>query len=254
MKVHIVYRHKNQESEPHVHEQGQFVYIEEGVLSLRSDKGAWIVPKEHLGWIPKGKKHSALAMCDVKGWTILTDSRFNKILPLEICTIKATPLLMALLDRIVHHENDSPQFHKKIMDLLLEEVKNIETEKLSIPLPLSPNLLLVARAVLDDLGCVKKLEEWAQLAGTSKRTFTRHFLMETGMTFDEWRKNAISMRAVELLAQGQQVSEVAFDLGYESVSAFIAMFKKHFGHTPMRFFQKKSRERSPRRNPPDITL
>lgn len=243
MKVQIVERHKNHESQPHFHEQGQFVYIEEGVVNLRSDKGAWLVPKEHLGWIPKGLVHSALALCDFKGWTILTDVRFNRILPDKICTLKATPLLLALLERMVHQHHESEPFRRKLIDLLLEEVKNIETEKLSIPLPLSPNLLIVARTALDDLSCVRNLEEWAELADTSKRTFTRHFLLETGMTFDEWRKNALCMKAVELLAQGRQVSDVAFDLGYESVSAFIAMFKKHFGNTPLRFFQKSHRDR-----------
>lgn len=229
-------RSKKHESPPHSHENGQFVFVESGVLHLRSTHGAWIVPKEHLGWIPKDEVHNAQALSDVKGWTILTNQKFEDILPKKICTIKTTPLLTALLDRIVH-TNDNEEFKAKAFDLIFEELKNIETEKLQIPLPLSPNLASIAQDVLDDLGQIKRIEEWAALAGTSKRTFTRHFLLETGMTFDEWRKNAIGLKAVELLSQGRQVSDIAFDLGYESVSAFIAMFKKHFGKTPTHFFR-----------------
>lgn len=236
MRVSTFERSKKHESPPHFHENGQFVFVETGVLHLRSTQGAWIVPKEHLGWIPKGEVHSAQTLCDAKGWTILTSQRFEDILPKKICTLKTSPLLTALLDRIVHTK-DSESFRIKAVDLIHEELKYIETENLQIPLPLSTNLAVVAQKVLDDLSQIKRIEEWAALAGTSKRTFTRHFLLETGMTFDEWRKNAISLKAVELLSQGRQVSDIAFDLGYESVSAFIAMFKKHFGKTPTSFFR-----------------
>ena len=34
------------------------------------------------------------------------------------------------------------------------------------------------------------------------------------------------------IEQGQSVTAVALDCGYNSVSAFISAFKKHFGSTP----------------------
>ena len=39
-----------------------------------------------------------------------------------------------------------------------------------------------------------------------------------------------------LLAGGEAVTNVAMDVGYESPSAFIAMFKKVLGTTPGRYF------------------
>jgi AraC-like DNA-binding protein len=41
--------------------------------------------------------------------------------------------------------------------------------------------------------------------------------------------------AVARLAEGQAVTTVAYDLGYESPSAFIAMFRRNLGHTPGRY-------------------
>ena len=43
------------------------------------------------------------------------------------------------------------------------------------------------------------------------------------------------LAAVEWLASGRPVTQVALDLGYESPSAFIAMFKRHMGDTPGQF-------------------
>ena len=38
------------------------------------------------------------------------------------------------------------------------------------------------------------------------------------------------------LAAGHSVQQVSMDLGYESVSAFITVFKKRLGTTPKRYF------------------
>ncbi|SAL38007.1 AraC family transcriptional regulator [Caballeronia udeis] len=44
------------------------------------------------------------------------------------------------------------------------------------------------------------------------------------------------MRALEMLASGTAVTTIALDLGYENVSAFIAMFRRTFGVTPTQYF------------------
>jgi AraC-like DNA-binding protein len=46
------------------------------------------------------------------------------------------------------------------------------------------------------------------------------------------------MRAQELLAAGTPVTTVALDLGYETVSAFIAMFRRAYGVTPTRYVEE----------------
>ncbi len=55
---------------------------------------------------------------------------------------------------------------------------------------------------------------------------------ETGFTFTEWRQRARMLRALGMLAEGAAVTTVALDLGYSSISAFIALFRRTFGATP----------------------
>ncbi len=55
------------------------------------------------------------------------------------------------------------------------------------------------------------------------------------MTMAEWRQRLRMLRAVQLLAEGQPVTAAALAVGYSSVSAFIAVFKKEFGATPGRY-------------------
>ena len=63
----------------------------------------------------------------------------------------------------------------------------------------------------------------------------RLFLVETKMTVGEWRRRLRLLHGVRLLAGGESVTNVAFDAGYASTSAFIAAFKRTFGMTPSRY-------------------
>jgi AraC-like DNA-binding protein len=55
------------------------------------------------------------------------------------------------------------------------------------------------------------------------------------MSFSSWRERVRLLSAVEMLAAGTPVITVALDLGYDSPSAFSAMFRKNFGTPPSRF-------------------
>ena len=63
------------------------------------------------------------------------------------------------------------------------------------------------------------------------------FLKETGLTFGAWRQRLRLISAVARLAEGQAVTTVAFDLGYDSPSAFIAMFRRQLGAPPGRYLR-----------------
>ena len=51
------------------------------------------------------------------------------------------------------------------------------------------------------------------------------------------RQQARLLRALELLAEDRPVTSIALDLGYESPSAFIAMFRRAVGSTPGRYLK-----------------
>ncbi|WP_164040967.1 helix-turn-helix domain-containing protein, partial [Serratia marcescens] len=71
--------------------------------------------------------------------------------------------------------------------------------------------------------------EWGARVGASNRTLSRLFQRETGMSFLRWRQQLHVGLALQRLAQGDQVTTIAGDLGYESVSAFITMFRRMLG-------------------------
>ncbi|MEM7511807.1 MAG: helix-turn-helix domain-containing protein [Bacteroidota bacterium] len=80
------------------------------------------------------------------------------------------------------------------------------------------------------------IEEFARLCGMSISAFKRKF----GEVFQESPGKYISRKklekASELLASSSlRVSEIAYDLGYETISTFNRSFKAHFGQSPSEY-------------------
>jgi AraC-like DNA-binding protein len=119
--------------------------------------------------------------------------------------------------------------------VIAEELRGAQPEPLEVPLPSSPRLLKAAQSVLTSPTTAISLDKIAALAGMSRRSFARHFRTQTGWSFARWKRAVIAQHALELVASGHKVSSVATDVGYESVSAFIAMFRRQYGDSPRRF-------------------
>ena len=67
----------------------------------------------------------------------------------------------------------------------------------------------------------------------------RVFLEETRMHFGQWRQQFRLLHALQLLASGEKVTAAALEAGYNSPSAFIAMFRKQLGTTPKRYLESE---------------
>ncbi len=64
----------------------------------------------------------------------------------------------------------------------------------------------------------------------------RLFVRETGSRFVDWRHQVRLAQALVRLAQGQNIAAVARAVGYDSASAFTAMFRHSLGKTPRDYF------------------
>ena len=73
----------------------------------------------------------------------------------------------------------------------------------------------------------------------ARRTFMRAVSAQVGMSFGRWRQQARLFAALEMLAQGESVTEASVAVGYDSVSAFIEMFRKMLGATPQMYFRSQ---------------
>ncbi|HEY9572044.1 MAG TPA: AraC family transcriptional regulator, partial [Pusillimonas sp.] len=122
-----------------------------------------------------------------------------------------------------------------LMDLLLEELTEEFATPLHLPTPRDHRLARICMHIQEHLDDMKTLQEWAKELGYDQRTLHRLFMQELGMSFLQWRQQAKLLAALEWLAEGRQVLGIALDLGYQTQSAFTAMFRRNMGITPSDF-------------------
>ena len=94
----------------------------------------------------------------------------------------------------------------------------------------------MATAITDDPANGRTLETWASIVGANSRTLARLFSEETNKTFQSWQHQAKLLAGTVKHMEGRPVTSVALDVGYESSSAFIAMFKRALGMTLGQYF------------------
>lgn len=222
----------------HHHLPCQFLYTSKGVLTVDTDEGTWVVPESHAVLIPANIGHSIeapghLTLRNLYIQPCIAKTSFKK------CGVVSVPsLLRELIKYAADFSTDYPDnsHEDRIMSVILDLLGKLETVPFLLPSPVDPRLTMITNGLLKVPGDTKTLAEWAEIVGTTERTVTRLFRKETGMSFEQWRRQARLMVAVQRLATGEQVTSISFDLGYSSVSAFVAMFKKELGKTPGNFF------------------
>jgi AraC-like DNA-binding protein len=158
-------------------------------------------------------------------------------MPRSCQVLPVSPLLRELIVRAtelpLQYEEDGPAGH--VVALILTELHGLQALPLHLPMPQEPRLRTLCLALLAAPGDQRTLADWARTVHASERTVARLFLSQTGLSFGAWRQQARVLEAMARLGGGAQVTQVAFDLGYDSVSAFSAMFRRAAGASPSTF-------------------
>lgn len=221
----------------HQHGRAQLVYASSGVMTVTTQSAVYVIPPQRAVWMPAGTEHCIDAQRAVSMRSLYIDEKLTGLCPPKPYVLQITPLLRELIMAVFamgnEYADDSPQ--DRLMQVILDQIVAQPKLELSLHLPTDPRLLRITNALMDDPANKLTLEEWATIAGASKRTLNRLFGKQTGLSFQQWRQQLRLQRGVELLVAGESVSRIALDLGYENASAFIAMFRRCFGVTPGKY-------------------
>lgn len=224
---------------PHAHDWAQFTYSAEGVLTVSTNEGRFTAPPAMAVWIPPGVTHEIRTVGAAKFRSLYIAKDRAAGMPAHCAVLTVDPLLRQLVLEAVAlpREWDASGAPGRLMTVVLDRIRIAERAKLDLPLPSDRRLRCITDALLADPADRRDLDRFARQAGAASRTLARLFKKETGMTFGAWRRRRVLVAALERLNDGAPVTSVALDLGYESPSAFIAMFKRVLGATPSRYMQ-----------------
>lgn len=236
------YRLGTREIDWHSHLRGQVFCVENGLVHVRTPQGSWLLPPHRAGWIPPGVAHKVSISGAMSGWSVVIAPAACQALPTSPCVIGISELMRALVRRAVswtqQAQLDARQ--ERMLAVLLDEMGQAPHEPLHLPMPEDRRLLRIANAILEQPEDKRTMEDWAQWAGLSPSTLGRLFTAETQVTFAQWRQQARLTHALERLARGDSVANVADALGYATPSNFIAMFRRCFGDSPAHYFAQRA--------------
>jgi len=225
----------------HSHARAQLLYASSGVMTVSTPQGSWVVPPNRALWIPAAVDHEITMAGRVAMRTLYIDPTAAGGLPATCRVTAVSGLLRELILRAVEmpllYDERGPD--GRIAALIFDELQLLPILPLHLPSPADPRLARLCAAVAREPGDNRTLGQWGAEVGASARTLARLFVRETGMTFAAWRAQARLLQALSRLAGGEKVTTVALDLGYDSPSAFIAMFRRQLGVTPSRYFAAK---------------
>ena len=222
----------------HAHSDGQLVYAATGVMVVGSDMGYWVVPPSRALWLAPGIRHWARTSGNVQLRSVMFGGGPGASMLSESCVLAVTPLMRevinVLADRAAGTEMSARD--SALTAVLLHELRELPVLPVHLPSLRASQLSVIERHVLEKPHDLISLANWAVKLNVDQRTLHRHFVRQTGMPYRRWLQQAHLLLALEWLADGQKVIDVAAGLGYNSQSAFTVMFRRNLGTTPAAFF------------------
>jgi len=223
----------------HRHPEDQLLFASQGVMTVRTKEGIWVVPPLRAVWIPANTLHIVSMSGRVSMRTLYFLPGLVHALPRKCLVINVSSLLRELILHACALGKLRKRIpaQRRIIEIIVDQLKVSELIPLQLPHPSDSRAMRIVNALVAQPDDQRTLERLCRDCGASKRTIERLFIAETKMTFSKWRQQVRLLHAMQLLASGEKVTGAAMEAGYSSTSAFISMFRKQLGTTPTRFFE-----------------
>jgi len=232
----------------HCYDKHQLLYAEGGFLYVKTRQHCFLLPANHAAWIPAQCLHRVSSNASRLCMRTLyfdenrkLDARLNKV---NIFPVNKLGQEMIYKTR---EWNNSFQdytpleqlFFQAFILLIPQWMDNSVT--LAIPTSNHHKLSLILNYIQSNLHNEITVADIANRFAISKRTITRLFKQEIGMTFRAYLRISRIAKAMDLLGDsGHNVSTVAYAVGYESISAFSTTFHSLIGIRPQQYMKRMS--------------
>ena len=224
---------------PHHHDDKiQIIYAPIGKIQIVTEQNLYLLPQGSGLVIPAGVEHNLMVPDSADVRVVNLDTSLNYISKLKSCAlVSISPLFSAVVDELSRYnrtfEEDTPE--ARLCMVLIDCIEKASLNPTSLPIPADRRIRQIVDGLLNASSDKKTIEEWCSLIGASRRTITRLFVSETGMNYQSYRQHLQIYRSLALLHDTKNINTVAYDVGYESPSAFSAAFKKIMKMTPAEY-------------------
>lgn len=216
------------------------LYAAKGAMRLEAEGQGWTLPPARAALIHAGREITITMPQKMTACSTLFHPDFFAAPQSSLSVFEMTPLAreLVLACRKNGPEVELDSYAQQVFQLLAATTWRLAETPSKAGLPsgrsqkVKQALSLTEQTLADPL----TFEEIASNVGLTPRTLARRFSDELGMT---WRQALRRLRmscALERLAEiDASITDVAYSVGYSSLSAFNAAFKDFAGTTPTEF-------------------
>ncbi|MCK9793390.1 AraC family transcriptional regulator [Isoptericola sp. 4D.3] len=217
------------------------LYASAGTLRLEAQGQTWLLPPARAALIEAGRPIRVGIPRPATTASVLFDTGWVPVPPASLTVFDLDPLARALLAECrVWGDSDEPltAYAETLFAALSAVTWRLARRPSPVVVPAgrSPELRRALALTEQRIGDAISFEAVAAEVGLAPRSLARRFEEEAGMT---WRAVLRRMRvtaAIERLAAGDTpVTDIAFAVGYGSLSAFNVAFKELTGRTPREY-------------------
>ena len=218
----------------HAHASDQLIYATRGVMEVTVMQSFWLIPPQFALWIPAETRHKIRMPSAVYMRTLYLRRGIADKMPNHCVVLHVTPLLRELIVEAVRlgRLRSRFAFHTALKAVLVANLHTAMSVPTRLAIPEDRRGAAVAAAAMADPVNNRSFKALCDNAGASTRTIERIFQRQVGTSFENWRRQARLMKAIELLVAGHSVKETAYQVGYRQTGAFVTMFRNTFGKTP----------------------
>ncbi|WP_291912372.1 AraC family transcriptional regulator [Chitinophaga sp. CB10] len=230
----------------HTHNKGQLSYVEGGIAYITIGNRTYVVPARHYFWVPQGMPHilrighSATVLRSLYFYSHDDDS--NPFYS-QLGIYPASELLIQMINyserwdgRHVTSHDDNFEF-LVAMKKLLPELNN-KALPIILPTTNDDQMLGIIRYMEKNIGERLTLAGVSKRFNISERSMSRLFQSSLQISFLQYLKTLRMVKAIEMILKtAKPVSEIAYEVGYTSVSSFSDAFQE-FTHSRPTDFRK----------------
>ncbi|WP_408582866.1 AraC family transcriptional regulator [Myroides odoratimimus] len=235
-----LWKHNN---EFHHHKKAQLVYVESGYQHLHVESCQFLLPQNHVAYIPSNMPHKTTHASEhISLHTLYFD--VDDLPPFydELYLFSIPSVLREMImytekwSMNMEYEESEQTFLRAILLELPSFVQN--AVPLITPVPRTNALLEATAYIHKHYRSTITIDELAQLSFMSIRTLERQFKKETGISIAKYIQMARIIKSIELLSEGQYtINEIALLVGYNSAQSYSNVFTKLMGQRPTEFIQ-----------------
>jgi AraC-like DNA-binding protein len=227
----------------HAHRKHQLLFISKGLMSVDTRHASWSLPTYRAAWIPADLEHRVRVRAPSSLRTVYFHADMRE--PDGECAVFTVPPLVREMCVFAQRWGPARSVDDALANGFFRTLELLAAEARSSRLPLSllePRTREVRTALRNlesALASPPELAELARAAGTSERTLERRLRDELGLSFRDLVARLRMIRASEQLCDpAVRPTQLAYELGYASPSAFSHAFKSVCGETPTAYAKR----------------